>query len=181
MITFIEDRCRNYQHRTFINADQSQATLAFAIDYTTAGEKCTMNACRNCERPMFMFVINAQGKLGAKENSEIIEKCKSSLLENNITSINIAGNGIYTFKKFEVTQDRLNDLVTNLLKYLIDSGCKLEKVRSGGQTGADEAGLVAGDRLGLETLCLCPRGWRFRDEYNNDIQSESMFKSRFGL
>lgn len=37
---------------------------------------------------------------------------------------------------------------------------KLRKIISGGQTGADEAGLVVGKRFGLETGGVMPKGWR---------------------
>ena len=66
-----------------------------------------------------------------------------------------------------------------MLHYLIESGCNIQKVRSGGQTGADEAGLVAGERLGLETTSLCPKGWRFRTANGEDIRDEKAYKARF--
>ena len=40
------------------------------------------------------------------------------------------------------------------------SNLVLEKLVSGGQTGADQASLRAGRRLGLETGGWAPRGWR---------------------
>ena len=181
MINFIEDRCTNYQHRTFINADQSDATLAFAVDYSTAGEKCTMNACRNCERPIYMFEINKEGKLSTDRNKPILDNCINYLKGCQNITLNVAGNGIYTFAKYGITQSRLNDIITGIISYLINEGCDIKVVRSGGQTGADEAGIVAGCRLGLETICLCPKGWRFRDINNQDIKSEELFKKRFSL
>ena len=179
MITFIEDRCSNYQHRTYLNVDQAEVTLIFAVDFTTAGEKCTLNACRNCERPVFMFRINSGGFLSHEENGPILEKCKEYLIANKISSLNIAGNGIYTFEKYHITQNRLNELITNLINHLIQSGCPIKSIRSGGQTGADEAGLVAGENLKLDTTCLCPKGWKFRDAGKQDICSEELFKRRF--
>lgn len=104
---------------------------------------------------------------------------KEYIQKNNINSLNIAGNGIYTFNQDGITQERVNDLVYNVLHYLIEHGCNIQKVRSGGQTGADEAGLVAGERLGLETTSLCPKGWRFRNVKGEDIQDEQAYKARF--
>lgn len=40
---------------------------------------------------------------------------------------------------------------------------KLRKIISGGQTGADYAGLVAGRQLGLETGGTAPKGWRIQN------------------
>lgn len=37
---------------------------------------------------------------------------------------------------------------------------KLKRIISGAQTGADQGGLLAGLRLGLETGGFAPRGWR---------------------
>jgi hypothetical protein len=178
MITFIEDRCTNYQHRTFLNVDRAEFTLIFAADLTTAGEKCTLNACRNCERPVASFLIGTDGRISSDQEDKL-KTCIEYMKENNVTSINIAGNGIYTFAKFGVTQERLNNLVANFIRHLISTGCNITSLRSGGQTGADEAGLVAGDRLGLITICLCPKGWRFRDINNQDVKSEELFKGRF--
>lgn len=180
MIEFIEDRCTNYQHRTFLNVDNAEFTLIFAADLTTAGEKCTLNACRNCERPVASFLIGRDGRISDDQVGKL-NTCIEYLKENKCTSLNIAGNGIYTFIKYGVSQERLNDLVTNFIHHLISTGCNITSLRSGGQTGADEAGLVAGDRLGLKTICLCPKGWRFRDVHNQDIKSEKLFKERFGV
>lgn len=63
MIKFIEDTCVNYQHRTFLNIDKSELTIIFAIDLTTAGEKCTLNYCKVCEKPVFVFNVNEKGGL----------------------------------------------------------------------------------------------------------------------
>jgi len=40
---------------------------------------------------------------------------------------------------------------------------KLRKVISGGQTGADQAGIIEARKLGLETGGWAPRGWRTED------------------
>lgn len=178
MIEFVEDKCSNYQHRTFLNIELSELTLAFAIDYTTAGEKCTLNYARICEKPIIQFTINENGRLDAS-NKEKIEEAIKFIKDNNITILNIAGNGIYTFNKYGISQDRVNELVTNVIEHLINRGCKIKKIRSGAQTGADEAGLIAGNTFSLETVGFCPKGWRFRDINNNDISSKEEFFKRF--
>lgn len=178
MINFVEDRCSNYQHRTFMNVELSEITIIFAVDLTTAGEKCTLNYCKTCERPAFVFTINERGGIGNEQGGKLLELV-NYIYDNKITSVNIAGNGIYTFNKYGITQERLNDLVYNFISFINTSKWSIKKVRSGGQTGADEAGLVAGDRLGLETTSLCPKGWRFRTIENKDIYSEEEYKARF--
>ena len=178
MIKFVEDTCSNYQHRTFLNVDKSELTVIFAIDITTAGEKCTLNYCRICEKPVFVFTVNERGALGAEQMDKVAE-LTNYISEHKIESINIAGNGIYTFNKHGITQERINSLVYNFISFLGYAGCNIKKIRSGGQTGADEAGLIAGDKLGLDTTSLCPKGWRFRTAAGQDITSEEQYKARF--
>lgn len=178
MITFIEDRCSNYQHRTFMNVELAEVTIIFAIDLTTAGEKCTLNYCRICEKPVFVFNINENGKIGYEQGKKLAELV-NYIHDNKIKSVNIAGNGIYTFNKYGITQERLNELVYNFLTFINTSEWSIQQVRSGGQTGADEAGLVAGDRLGVETISLCPKGWRFRTADGKDMTDEKAYKERF--
>lgn len=52
----------------------------------------------------------------------------------------------------------------------------LEHVRSGGQTGADEAGVKALDQLGVDTTIVYPKGYRIRtltkDIYDKDIAAK---------
>lgn len=179
MIEFIEDRCANYQHRTFINADSADVTLAFAIDFTTPGEICTEKACKICEKPIFQLEVNKNGRLN-KDEEEEIEELYRYIKTYNCTSINIAGNGIYTFNKYGISQSRINDLVTNVLAHLLERGCNIKEIRSGGQSGADEAGIIAGIRLGINSICLFPKGYRFRDINNKDVKDEKAFKLRFG-
>lgn len=47
---------------------------------------------------------------------------------------------------------------------------RLEKIISGGQTGADMGGLLAGRDLGLETGGTAPRGWVTDAGRNPDLQ-----------
>jgi hypothetical protein len=53
------------------------------------------------------------------------------------------------------------------------------KIISGGQTGADYAGLLAGVQLGLETGGTAPRGWRICLEDGRDGSNPEL--ARFGL
>lgn len=48
---------------------------------------------------------------------------------------------------------------------------KLRKVISGGQTGADQAGLVAAVKLGLETGGTAPKGYRTEDGSEAEVLS----------
>lgn len=178
MIELFEDSSCGYPHRTYRNAELSDITIAFAIDFSTAGEKLTTIACEKANKPIFKFQINERGRLGDGE-SEKIEALIIHIKENNVKNINIAGNGIYSFNKHGITQERIDSLVTNFIAHLLERGCKIETIRSGGQTGADEAGLKAALALGIKAICLCPKKYRFRDANGTDIYSKEEFLKRF--
>lgn len=96
-------------------------------------------------------------------------------------SLNIAGNGIYTMKGI-YTQEEIDQFTYELLKAVIKSPNlknKIISIRTGGQTGFDEAGTKAGIRLGLPTLTLAPKNWTFRNVNGQDISDEKLFKDRF--
>ena len=82
------------------------------------------------------------------------------------------------------TQEQVDAFTYELLKGVIESPNltkSITLVRSGGQTGFDEAGIKAGNKLGIPTLVLAPKGWKFRDITGADIQNETMFKARFNV
>lgn len=124
---FEEYKGYGYSARTYENARKADLTLAFAVDFTTAGE-----------------------------------------------------NGIYTLARNGWTQERADAVVTDVLTALQNHGnIHIDSVRSGGQTGIDEAGIKAGVALGLPTTVLAPKGWAFRTANRQDIFSEVAFKARF--
>ena len=94
---------------------------------------------------------------------------------SNKITLNIAGNGIYTMKG-KYTQAQLDEYVYQLLSAVMNSENlknKIISIRSGGQTGIDEAGAKAGMRLGIPTTILAPKGWTFRPINGKDKSSES--------
>jgi len=97
----------------------------------------------------------------------------------NSVGLNIAGNGLYTLQG--MTQDRVNDLVTMTLVCLQNAGARISSLRSGGQTGVDEAAGIAGRTLGIPVRIHAPQGWKFRDVNGVDHSDEKLFKSRFAL
>lgn len=179
MIQFQEHTETGYALRTWENARLADLTIAFAVDFDTAGEKLTRKG--------------AYGKYRSIDLNDSESKIRNDLqflhLEikaKSIKKLNIAGNGLYTFVKTGIGarngKQWQNYLSAVLLSYLdhIVQGDKAISIRSGGQTGIDEAALKAGDQLGLETICLAPKHWLFRDETGKDIMSESLFLKRFG-
>lgn len=184
-IIFNQSSSENYNERTNINAN-ADATIAFAMDFTTAGERVTKKYVENNNKLYIPIDMkNLKGVTVEEIANKIvndINKKYNSLFKRDI-SINIAGNGIYTFEKYNINQNRIDSFIYNVLRNVVNNpklNVKVNLIRSGGQTGADESGAKAGKQLGIKTIVLAPKGYRFRRSDNKDIFSESEFKSRFG-
>lgn len=175
MIQFLEHSSKQYPPRTYENAS-ADATIAFAFDFNTAGEKLTRDA------------VIAQGKayisIHPYFSSDDITKTVYILNKVNAKSLNIAGNGLYTTAVKNVHQEDCDDMIHSFLHVLFARNQlknNIDLIRSGGQTGFDEAGLKAAERLNINNIiCLAPKGWRFRDINGNEIYDEKLFKARFG-
>lgn len=176
-IVFKEDTSIGYAARTHKNAS-ADATIAIAVNFNSAGEKLTKAS------------VNKQGKkyipIDANNltvSDDRIDKIVESLNSVSATSLNIAGNGIYTVKG-KYTQAELDSFVYESLNKVInhpDLNNAITSVRTGGQTGADEAGAKAAAKLGLPTIVLAPKGWKYRIVTGQDIANETSFKSRFNV
>jgi hypothetical protein len=183
MITFREHRDAGYAGRTADNAS-AHATIAIAANFDSAGEKLTKRLVE--EKKKIYISIDISEKLDRGE--DVVEKIvkglnssmKGNLLDNEIT-LNIAGNGAYTMKG-QYSQKDLDEYVYDLLRRTLESPnlrARIVRVRTGGQTGIDESGAKAGEKLGIETLIVCPKGWKFRTLEGEDVSDEKKFKSRF--
>jgi hypothetical protein len=161
-----------YLNRTAKNAS-ADTTLDFGLNQE--GESWTKNA----------VIKNNKKYIGINTNNltvtdEVVNKIVEQLNNVNAKSLNIAGMGIYNMKS--VTQEQVDDYVYKLLNAVINSPrlkTKIESIRTGGQTGFDEAGAKAGQKLGIKTLILAPKGFTFRNKYGKDISDEEQFKDRF--
>ena len=176
-IRFEEEPSTGYRERTIKNAS-ADATIAIAVDFDSAGEKLTKKSV--LEQNKLYISIDANNLTVTKER---VDKIVNALNEKNIKTLNIAGNGIYTMKG-KYTQQQVDDFTFDLLNQVINSPnlkAKIVSIRSGGQTGFDEAGAKAGLKLGLPTLVLAPKGWKFRNKEGQDISNESQFKARFEI
>lgn len=174
-VRFEEEPTTGYRNRTVKNAS-ADATIAIAVDFNSAGEKLTKST------------VLTQGKkyipLDASSlviTQERVDKIVQMLNSVKAKTLNIAGNGIYTMKG-KYTQQQVDDFTFELLDKVLNSPdleTKVVSIRSGGQTGFDEAGTKAGIKLGLPTLTLAPKGWTFRNIDGVDISNEQAFKARF--
>ena len=176
--TFKESPSSGYQQRTMVNAS-ADATIAIATNFNSAGEILTKNSVQR-QRKVYMPIDGNNLDITDERVNTIVNKL-NAINKESIT-LNIAGNGIYTLRG-KYTQAEIDEFTYSLLKAVVESPnlkTTISLVRSGGQTGFDEAGVKAGNKLGIPTLVLAPKGWKFRDITGADIQNETMFKSRFG-
>lgn len=160
-LTLLEHKSSSYAPRTYYNASQG-VTLAVAIDHNTAGERCTQKAAGN-------KILKVQW-----EQYDVIGKANNlaALMEVNSThTINVAGNGIYTFNAHGVKQVDINQAVYDLLKACQEYRA-IHKIVSGGQSGADIAGLVAGFVLGIPAEAMYPKGYKMRFKDMKDVDND---------
>lgn len=158
MITIVEHKSSHYGPRTWHNAAQG-VTLAYAVDHTTAGEKLTQKAAGE---KIVMVDANKHDDLNAAR------ALYSMLKKHNCRTVNVAGNGIYTFAKHGFGQHNVNDAILNIL-YTVNQHWKIEHIVSGGQSGADLAGLVAAGILGIPATGTWPAGFKMRFENGRDV------------
>lgn len=191
-VEFIEST-KDYTGRNEENADWSDVTLSFATDFNTLGEKATQRYAGDKFVPAYMFFgadeehpsvfINTGHE--DREAKEILKDLKKQGLPTKNIKLNIAGNGIYSFIPGErdLTQEEFNDYVTKVITELQKLGVTIAEIRSGGQTGADEAGIIAAMRLGIKATVNAPKGWKFRVSpgTRGDVSDEARFKARFGV
>jgi hypothetical protein len=109
---------------------------------------------------------------------ELINQWEKKRLPTKDIKLNIAGNGIYTLNQY-TTQEELNQYVTDFIRTLLDNGITISEIRSGGQTGVDEAGIIAAQRLGIKASVHAPRGFKFRGIDGKDISDKDKFLARF--
>lgn len=169
MIQLKECKIAGYPARTKENVVESDITIAFAEDFSTAGERLTRKYCNDYRRKYIPIDL---------KHPVVISKIANELLFVDTVIINIAGNGLYTLK---YQQKYYDELLYDIFSKLLDSGYmpEITLIRSGGQSGIDEAGVNAADKLGIPALVLAPKGWIFRDINNQNIADEKQFKRRF--
>jgi hypothetical protein len=182
-IYFKEDKNTGYAARTRINAS-ADATIALAYDFNSAGEKLTRNSVESQNKQYIGIPIPEKEKAtkDLKPDQRAVDFVVDKLNEVNAKTLNIAGNGIYTMREANYSQNDVDEMTYQLLKAVLESPNlknKIESIRTGGQTGFDEAGAKAGIKLGIPTTILAPKGWKFRDISGKDISDEKAFKARF--
>jgi hypothetical protein len=160
VLTILEHTSSSYGPRTYANAAKGDVTIAIAVDYNTAGERLTHKAAGD-------KYLKLDPDVSYVENARELW-CRLKKLGKPSPVINVAGNGIYTLTKHRLPQKYANLYVYDLL-VLVHRHYPIGEIVSGGQTGIDIAGGVAGYVLGIPTTMLLPKGFKQRFEDGIDI------------
>ena len=184
-IDFIE-HTGGYASRTKANALWSDITIAFAVDFSTSGESTTTKYAG--EKLVNIPIPQNLGMLSQDEYDDFVSVASQRLLSHiSVLSsdtplkVNNAGNRLAIFHSHGISQGTLDKLVYEVIKAVVAGKCDKFIIRSGGQSGADEAGIKAAMRLGLSCSVLAPKGWKFSEETGKEIENEELFKSRFKI
>lgn len=159
-LRLLTDISYSYVPRTTANAEAADVTVAFAVDFNTGGEKLT----RAKAGPRYVGIPFGSDVAAAAE------KLADFIIKREGTSLNVAGNGIYTLTEHGVSQARANKWVLDVLALVVKM-VKLADLRSGGQTGIDQAGLVAALVLGIPALGYYPKNFRRRNAKGEEFTS----------
>jgi len=179
----MEDTDRNYAHRTRTNAAWSDITLAVAVDMKSPGEITTKKAAGKkyvgYELIKSMSAPLAYPMMVAACAIDICDKLYMHPDFRAGIKLNIAGNSHIAFKQVGISTHHLQELFRQVLSTLVSSGMAPSEVRSGGQTGADEAAIKAAQSLGLKCSILAPKDYRMHYEKGFEIENKECFINRF--
>lgn len=180
--TFIEDSKRNYTHRTVVNARWSDITLAFAVDMDSPGEITTKEAAG--ERYAGYRLPDEYGSVCSDSEKMIADEIVSlvkahSHCHKGGLKLNIAGNSQITLDRYGITTEQIRSLIRIVLKSLMQDGVSFSEIRSGGQTGVDEAGIKAAQDCGIKCSILAPKGFRMHYEAGVELEGRDRFVERF--
>jgi len=175
----IEHESAQYKPRTVHNAHTADLTVAFAEDFSSAGEKLTK---REAGDRYVAIHLSTDTLVAARM---LYAACK----KHNVSTLNVAGNGIYSLAgawtndqltaqhKFKTLDDEklVNELQASLNQWVymviakVHEFWPLTNLISGGQTGADWAGGIAGEAIGLNVTMTFPKHCLQRDEHHKDV------------
>lgn len=162
-----ENSSPNYKVRTEENAKSADLTIAIALNFDTAGEMLTKDiAIKNGKK---YIAIIPEGDPQEKA-IRLVEKINELNLPQQFI-LNIAGNSMSTLGN-RMNQTQADEFTYMLIKH-VSSNSKLRSkigyIRSGGQTGFDEAGAKASLKLGFKTVVHMPQGFKIRNQDGRDI------------
>jgi len=184
--TFIEDTKRNYTHRTVVNALWADITLALAVDMDSPGEITTKEAAKEkyvgYQLPDEFGSVYHDTDYVRKISDVIISLVKTHPnFQKEGLKLNIAGNSQIILDRFGITTDQIRSLIRVVLQSFIRDGVRFSEIRSGGQTGVDEAGIKAAQDCGIKCSIIAPKGFRLHYVDGVELEGRDMFVNRFRI
>lgn len=177
-VTFMESTSPRYHDRTVVNAGWADRTVAFASDFSTAGERLTRTAAGDSYIP-----IRMPSSAEECRDADVHRRAARYLFRKtegmDHIRLNIAGNGLENLLKAGLSQADADAFVSGVLGEALALGMSLSEVRSGGQSGIDEAGTKAAVAYGISASVLMPRGWLYNDARGLPHWNRSASLSRF--
>jgi hypothetical protein len=181
---FMEDSVRNYGHRTWLNAAWSDITLALATDFSSPGELTTRKAAGKKH-----IAYQIPGNLEDILLSQATRRREADRIVTSVSAhqncrkggirLNIAGNGLATLAKSGIGTETVTAFLREVFMRCREQGVTILEVRSGGQSGVDEAGIKAAQQCGLKCSVLAPKGYRMRDRDGHELEGKARFLRRF--
>lgn len=111
----VEHRSDKYPPRTFENVEKSDGTIRFATDFNSAGEKCTLKAISQYDKPYLDVYIKNTSIFHTFQN-EHPSIAAEWIINNNIQILNVAGNSEKTSKGIQKWVERYLDCMIKVLK-----------------------------------------------------------------
>lgn len=162
-----EHKSSSYAPRTYHNASVADVTIALAVDHNTGGEKCTQKAVAAAKS----YILKLDPSKPFIDNARSLYHF---FRHHNAKTINVAGNGIYTWDKQGYAQEHVNLYLYNMLS-LVHTHWPIEKIVSGGQTGTDLAAAVVAVKLGIDCELTYPKGFKMCFEDGKDVGMSEYF------
>ena len=178
-LTVMESYSPKFHDRTVENARWADFTVAFAVDFTSPGERLTATAEGNEYLP---FDLPHDG---AGLEDDALRRRMAIILSRRLESmtepvrLNVAGSTASDLARHGISQEQADSFVTDVLGRALDEGLVIGELRSGGQSGIDEAGTKAALALGIPASQVVPRGFLYLDESGKPHWNRDSFLSRF--
>ena len=178
-LTVMESYSPKFHDRTVENARWADFTVAFAVDFTSPGERLTATAAGNEYLP---FDLPHDG---AGLEDYALRRRMAIILSHRLESmtepvrLNVAGSTAADLARHGISQEQADSFVTDVLGRALDEGLVIGELRSGGQSGIDEAGTKAALALGIPASQVVPRGFLYLDESGKPHWNRDSFLSRF--
>lgn len=139
------------------------------IHLNTAGEKLTKKAALTKGNLAYLPIdINSDAVYAGRALYVACKRPEKLPEPYCVNTLNVAGNGAYTLVEYGFNQSQINRYVYDVIA-MVHAHHPFTKIISGGQTGIDIAGAIAGVALGIPVELTYPKGLKIRNIKNQDI------------